>query len=412
MQAVHTHPPDNENRLKGTGHTAELQGVTVDGLQRHTADLASQVKQKELPSGSSVHPTDYAGLLKLAEVKHDDQIEKPPTCLSIKSDDQESTFGTLGNFSLIIGKAKSRKTFFVSSCVAAVMAHRVALGCIQGSLPENKRITLFFDTEQGRFHVRRIVRRIHAICDSESLPNLKVYALRPFATTQRLDVIRYAIENTPDLGLVVIDGIRDTVFDINDPMEATERATDLLRWTEEKGIHLITVLHENKGNANARGHLGSELVNKAETVISVTRDANNREISIVTPEMCRDQEFEPFAFRIDDNGLPCLAEDWQAQSGGTSRKPRERGADMDTWSNQVHRAILQRMFRDTKPAGYEQTWRRLIEASQHHGYTIGQNAAKQMLTAYQSRGLIAKKDSKPFAVYEGLLTQLDTSLPV
>ena len=67
-------------------------------------------------------------------------------------------------------------------------------------------------------------------------------------------------------------------------------ASKLLKWTEEKNIHVVTVLHQNKNDGNARGHLGSELVNKAETVLSVTKDSKEKDISIVEAEYCRNKE--------------------------------------------------------------------------------------------------------------------------
>ncbi len=41
-----------------------------------------------------------------------------------------------------------------------------------------------------------------------------------------------------------------------------------MKWTELHNIHICTVIHENYGSAKARGHIGTELANKAETVNS------------------------------------------------------------------------------------------------------------------------------------------------
>ena len=74
--------------------------------------------------------------------------------------------------------------------------------------------------------------------------------------------IRYAIYNTPNVGLVVIDGIRDLMLDINNSTEATKLVGDLMQWTSEQNIHIQTVLTSTKGDDNARGHIGTELNNK------------------------------------------------------------------------------------------------------------------------------------------------------
>ena len=111
-------------------------------------------------------------------------------------------------------------------------------------------------------------------------------------------------------GSISTDSLEDLVTSINDEEEATKIASCLLRWTEQSNIHIVTVLHQNKGDLNARGHLGTELVNKAETVLSVTLDPQEKKNSVVEPEFCRDREPEPFAFTVDEKGLPVLVDGW------------------------------------------------------------------------------------------------------
>mgnify|MGYP007001916110 CR=1 FL=1 len=49
-------------------------------------------------------------------------------------------------------------------------------------------------------------------------------------------------------------------------------------WSETKGIHIFTVLHENKIDNNVRGHIGTELQNKSETVISVRKQEHEKNL--------------------------------------------------------------------------------------------------------------------------------------
>src|SRR3712207_9066202 len=60
---------------------------------------------------------------------------------------------------------------------------------------------------------------------------------------ERREIIRYAIYNTPNVGLVVIDGIRDLMLDINNSTEATKLVGELMQWSSEQNIHIQTVLH-------------------------------------------------------------------------------------------------------------------------------------------------------------------------
>ena len=67
--------------------------------------------------------------------------------------------------------------------------------------------------------------------------------------------------------------------------------------------HIMVVLHENHSNDKSRGHIGTELTNKAETVLQVAVDDKNSNVSVVRAAACRNKEFEGFAFEIVE-GLP------------------------------------------------------------------------------------------------------------
>jgi hypothetical protein len=102
----------------------------------------------------------------------------------------------------------------------------------------------------------------------------------------------YVLNTIENVGLVIVDGITDlSSKGVNDEEEATEIASRLLKWTAEFNCHMICVLHENKNDRNAKGHLGSYLVQKAESVISVKRDEHNRDVTIISPEYTRNMEF-------------------------------------------------------------------------------------------------------------------------
>ena len=247
------------------------------------------------------------------------------------------TMGTLGNISLVYGKAKSRKSFFLNIAVATVLTGG-EFKSFKGCLPENKRRVLYFDTEQASYHVKLAVNRICNQIGDTNPANLDVYALRKFTPAERVSLIEYAIENTPDVGFVVIDGVRDLVTSINDEDQATEITSHLMKWSEEHQIHIACVLHQNKNDQNARGHLGTELTNKSETVLSVTIDTADKAVSIVEADYCRNIAPEPFAFEVIDN-LPEIVEDYKPK--GSSVKKR---FDIQNLSDAERSDILDTVF--------------------------------------------------------------------
>ena len=64
---------------------------------------------------------------------------------------------------------------------------------------------------------------------------------------------------------------------------------------------VLPIIHTNPGSDKARGHLGSSLQRKAETVIFVHR---NGDCSVVEPQFCRNEPFDRFAFAVNEEGIP------------------------------------------------------------------------------------------------------------
>lgn len=238
-------------------------------------------------------------------IRPSDKLPPPESALEMTDEDtgKTSIIATKGNVTAIIGKAKAKKTFYTSIVIAALISENPILRTYHGRLPLHQCNGLVFDTEQSKWHVHKVVKRICTIAGIADPDNLIVYALRSEETKTRLAFIEKKIYETENLGFVVIDGIRDLVFDINSPEEATEIAGKLLKWSEELNIVIITVLHQNKGDGNARGHLGTELINKSETVLAVEKK-DNSDISVVIPQFCRNREPDLFAFEVDENGIP------------------------------------------------------------------------------------------------------------
>ena len=239
-----------------------------------------------------------------------EKLEPPKRAWFTIEDNKEYILGTLGNFSLVTGKAKSKKSFFINIAVSAAVSGFVICNKFKSELPQEQQNVLYFDTEQGKYHVQLALKRICIQTGIEEPENLKVYGLRSLSPKERLELIEHAIYNTPNIGLVVIDGIKDLVTSINSEEEATMISSKLLKWTEEKKIHIINVLHQNKTSDHARGHIGTELINKAETVLSVNVDEKDRDISIMTAEQTRNKEPQPFAFRINEEGIPIEVVDY------------------------------------------------------------------------------------------------------
>ncbi|WP_367210218.1 AAA family ATPase [Sphingobacterium sp. R2] len=326
--------------------------------------------------------------LEKAIVEITDNFREPPIMITINK--SESVIGTLGNFSASTGKAKSRKTFNVISLVAAALSGKLVLQ-YKVKVPANRPLILYCDTEQSKFHCHRLLSRIYKLIDyptSEIHDNLKFISLREYPTKERINIIEYALFKYADrIGLVIIDGVRDLVYDINNATEATEITNKLMKWSQELNIHIHTVLHLNKGDDNTRGHLGTELNNKAESILQITKSDLDANYSTVAPKFIRDIEFEPFSFFIDD-GIPVLDENFDL----TSPKAK-KGFSYQELSEKNHREVLQELFNDSEiTCTYDDFVARLKDAYLAKGFNFGINKAKQLKTFLENKRMIIKTD--------------------
>jgi hypothetical protein len=116
---------------------------------------------------------------------------------------------------------------------------------------------------------------------------------------ERLRLTDYIMKINDNIGLVVIDGIVDLASaGVNDEAESMALASKLLEWTSDNNCHVSIVLHENKNDRNAKGHLGSFLVQKSETTISLAKSEHTPSASDIVPEYTRNIEFPSMEMTI------------------------------------------------------------------------------------------------------------------
>lgn len=332
---------------------------------------------------------ELAVFIEEAAVSVTNNYEEAPAVLMV----DDAVIGTLGNFSASIGKAKSKKTFNVSAIAASALSGRIVLR-YRSMFPENKRKILYIDTEQGRHHCQQVLKRILRLAEmpDDKVPeNLIMLSLRKFAPRVRLLIVEEAIGTTPDLGLVIIDGIRDFLYDINSSSESTEVISKFMQWTDDKQIHIHTVLHQNKNDEHARGHIGTELNNKAETIMQVEVDKDDKTISCVEVIHIRDREFEPFAFRINECALPELVESYISKEKKLGRPTKEPFEPYKEIPESIHRAALDAIFADGNITGYDNYLERLKDGYGLQGVKLGHNKAVKVATFLGNKRMVIKK---------------------
>jgi len=332
-------------------------------------------KRTERNTGTGINENRLSDILIVSQIKATDTYETPPQIIWIDN----STIATLGNFSASTGKAKSKKTFNVSAIVAASLAGRQILN-YRAHLPEGKQQVLYVDTEQSRFHCHNVLERILRLaglpttCDNE---NLDFICLREYSPSVRIEVIDYALRQGKGYGLVIIDGIRDLMLDINSTGESVEVINKMMEWSSKYNLHIHCVLHLNKGDNNVRGHIGTEMSNKAETVLVISKSNENPAISEVHALHIREKEFKPFAFTVDEGGLPVMVEN-HSFDGNASERSKNRTGFMNL-SVEQHREALSIAFGDKPIKGFENVLQAMMTAYEAIGFKRGRSVMIKLL---------------------------------
>jgi len=235
------------------------------------------------------------------------EVIKPPSILSIRevgvSNIKEKRLFTLGNFSCIKGKMKAKKTFLLSMLTSSIIAGNDYSNTFIGTLPDGKKLVVYIDTEQGDWDSWNCISRIERMAGTKD--NLLAFNLRPFTPIERCEMIEFIFNKYREkIGLMIIDGVADLVSELNSELEATRVASLLLKYSYEFNSHISLVIHENKMNDFATGHIGSAVMKKAEIIISVTKCKNIQDSSDVACDYSRGQGFEPFVMTINEHGYP------------------------------------------------------------------------------------------------------------
>ena len=265
----------------------------------------------------------------------------------------------------ITGKAKSGKTFVTSMLMACCQSRDVL--AFQRIVEEPLRV-LWYDTEQSDESTQDILRnRVLKMTNltttnCTNYTNADVFNVRGVAWKERRDLLCEAVTRCmPDL--VIVDGIRDLVNDINDGVLAQEVMEELMHLATQHDCCIVCVLHQNKSGEdhNLRGWIGTELMNKAFEVYACEKLMPER-IFKMEQTLTRKYDIEQtMYFEVGENGLPRGAQPQALPKGGEIRDSREqlpplnqayRVCDEDgRWSFDVAHIFLDAMRNENEVGG-------------------------------------------------------------
>lgn len=190
---------------------------------------------------------------------------------------------TSGNLTAITGQAKSGKSSLLAAMIAA--AHDPQ-GDTLGMTSNNDRggALIHFDTEQApEDHFSLVGQALRRAVRPSVLPWFRSYCLTDQTPPELLAALKFeaaaALEACGFIHSIIVDGIADLVWDVNDPEESNSLILEVRALSIKYACPVVCVLHENPtteagGRNKTRGHLGSQLERKAFASLTLSKDAD------------------------------------------------------------------------------------------------------------------------------------------
>ena len=275
------------------------------------------------------------------------------------------------------GKAKSGKTTFLSILMAACLTQKTLALERFVNLTETPLRVLWLDTEQSQQSTQEILKERIIPLSEESMCDFNdtfyAFNLRGLGFEKRGKMVDVAIRAIqPDI--VIIDGVKDLMTDINDAVQATIIMEKLMALAKEKNCCIVCVLHQNKSeqDRNMRGSIGTELTNKAFEVFQC-ECIEESDVFKVTHTYSRKQKMKrKFYYRINDDALPEECCDYQERPRDTqgrwvSTKPhQELDVDLPRLFTTAMEGRTQRPFSEVMAVALKKCG--VIDAKAYYAY--------------------------------------------
>ena len=234
------------------------------------------------------------------------QVQKPNS-LFLYCDEAQKFLGLGGDGDLVnvFGREKTRKSA-VAACAAScfIADSDKEHTSLNFKADFDGRNLLHFDTEQSKYYHHKLASEMlyqQGLSTHAHPKNFFSFSIMQHTKLDRLNFLRYAIDKTPNIGCVFVDGIVDLCRNYNDLEESSDLVTFLMNMASSRGFLLLDVLHNARSTGDARGHLGTELLNKATCNINISKEEGEKASTLKIKNM-RGREPNGFDFWHNSEG--------------------------------------------------------------------------------------------------------------
>jgi hypothetical protein len=207
---------------------------------------------------------------------------------------------------VVQGKTGTHKSRIAQNLVSAVIAEKPDPDKTMGFRfkGDEQPVVFYVDTERNlkdQFPLAiQDMLRGSGFQKEEDPPQLKYTSMLMIPRSQRTAALNVMLkrlrEKFPEKHLfVVLDVITDLVSNFNDEVESMKLTDILNEMCNRHNATIIGVIHENPTSfsTKARGHVGTELANKASTVIQVQHESNTSEGGIFKVSFLKSRSTAP-----------------------------------------------------------------------------------------------------------------------
>ncbi len=192
---------------------------------------------------------------------------------------------------------------------------------LERSEVSNNYRVIYIDTERDQDEllpetVRSIKRWNHTLDDKDFNDAFTLTSILTISRENRLKALsEYLQRESAKIGkdqstklIVVLDVISDFLLNFNDLDSSNELLDILNNLINSYGVTFICVIHENPDGFKARGHLGTEITNKASTVLQVALQNKKNvpeHLKITCLKSRSSEKFKPIYLKYDSEAS-CL----------------------------------------------------------------------------------------------------------
>jgi hypothetical protein len=276
----------------------------------------------------------------------------------------------------ISAKRKQGKSYFCYALALALISGK-PFGNIEPLAEPN--FVMVFDTEMDRATLQERMRSVLRQVGKDN-QGLQVFPILSVEKDKRLPFIQDKVA-LYDPEIIVVDGIADLIANFNDAEESLSVMEDLLRLAV--GRTVVCIIHQNKAltDENMRGHLGTNLGNKAIENYSVKRSGGVFQVTCVDSRFSDPESGEDFKFALTEDGDIITTESVLAKEN--DRKTLELKEE------------FQEIFSDGLPLKYVDIAKKVAERS-----GCSSTLAKAKVTEAKKMGIIKKMGGERCSPYE------------